>query len=109
MRIMSALTGLAFACLTLYIVATVLNEWRKYPELSGWNRWRETARGSGTILWTKFSLAVAGVVANLDTIFNAMGLPQVTEAINKYVDPKVAAGIIAVIALGAGMSRMRTL
>lgn len=109
MRFMSTITGLAFAFLTIYIVATVLNEWRKHPEVSGWDRWRETARGSATILWTKFSLAVAGVVANLDSIFNAMGLPQVTEAINKYADPKVAAGIIAVIALGAGLSRMRTL
>lgn len=109
MKTIGIFVSLAFACVAIYIAATMINAYRKHPELSGWERWLATARESATMLWAKFSLVIAGVVANLDTIFNAVGLPQVTEAINKYADPKVAAAIIAVIALGAGLTRMRTL
>ena len=101
--------NVAFAALAAYIAVTVYLQYRKETSLSGWARWRATAMDSATMLWGKFSLFIAGVVANLDLVFNALGLDSVTNFINQWVNPKSAAAVIAIIAVGSMLTRMRTL
>lgn len=109
MHLVHQIVGWGFAALSVYIAVTVYMSYRKNSSLTGWARWRATAMDSATMLWGKFSLLIAGIVANLDTFFNAVGLPQVTDAINKYADPRIAAAIIAVIAAGSMIFRSRTI
>lgn len=109
MKLLSLATSLAFFALSAWIAWTVWQQYRAHADLVGWARWRATASDSATMLWGKFSLFIAGLIANLDTVFNALGMDSVTNAINQYVTPKTAAGVIAAIAVGSMLARKRTL
>lgn len=109
MKAIGSIVSLSFAGIAIYIAITVYLQYRKETTLTGWARWRATAQDSATMLWGKFSLFIAGLVANLDTIFNALGLDSVTQFINQWVNPKTAAALIAAIAVGSMLTRLRTL
>lgn len=109
MHTLRVIVDLCFAAAAAWIAVTVFWQWKKESSLSGWARLRATASDSATMLWGKFSLVVAGIVANLDSVFNALGLDSVTSFINQWFDAKTASAAIAAIAIGSMLSRMRTL
>ena len=103
----------AFAIMAAYIAWNVYTQYRaeglKVPPPVGFDRWLATARDSATLLWGKFALFIDGFIANLDNIFTALGMPQVADAINKWIDPKVAAAMIAFFTIMPMIARLRTL
>jgi hypothetical protein len=109
MKVFSILGGLVFLGVMLWIGITVTVEYYKAKDLKGWERCRAVAQNSATMLWGKFSLFVAAIVANVDQFFDAIGLPQVSNAINQYVTPKTAAAFAAAVAVGSILARKRTL
>lgn len=101
---------LMFAALAVYIAVSVYLQYRKETGKTGFARWLATARDSATMLAGKFALVVTGIVSNLDVVFDSLGLPQVSDFINKTVSPTTAAATLTAIAVGGLMlGRMRTL
>jgi len=75
-----------------------------------WQRLLAGARSSATMLWGKFAIALAAVVANLDHIADALGQPDAKQYIQDALgNPKAVAGVMLVITAISMWARMRTL
>jgi hypothetical protein len=101
-----ALAGVSFIA---YFVYTT---WSGYKAATGtvWQRLLASSRDSATMLWSKFCLALSAVVANLDTIADALGQPEAKQYIQDlFSNPKVVAGILGGVMLLNMLARLRSL
>ena len=92
--------------LAAYILITTYLQWRQTSG-SSVNRLLATARNSATILWTKWTAIVAAIVANVGTLADAVGLPEVHTAIQQWVTPQTLSAVLAVFAVVTFFARTR--
>lgn len=85
----------------IYVLTTETGTW--------WERLLKAARDSATILWAKFGIAVGAMVSGAVTLSDAAGDPQIGTAIQKYLTPDVAGGILVAAMVVTVIARKRTL
>ena len=101
--------GGGLAALALYFVYDLVS---RYKTATGttWQRILAAGHDSATMVWSKFLLVLAGIVANLDSLADLAGQPQVKEYIDLAVgNPKTVALIMLGISLVTMLARFRTL
>lgn len=77
---------------------------------STFERLLKSARSSATILWAKFCMLVAGIVANLDAAADFLGVPELKSFIDTWLgNPRVIAGVMLLISVISISARKRTL
>jgi thiol:disulfide interchange protein len=82
--------------------------WREQG--STFDRLLGAAQESATILWSKFTVIVAAIVAQLGDIADLIGQPEWKDAINVWLgNPKVVAGVMLAISVITITARKRTL
>lgn len=103
--------GWALFAVFVYIVATTL--WVYYKNeynLTGWERWRATARDSATLLFNNLVAAVAALVGGIGQVADLFGAPEFKDWLNQHVgDAKLLSSIILVITVGVFITRLRSL
>jgi|GEM_PF-6648267 hypothetical protein len=90
----------------------VFNVYAGYRAATGtvWQRLLAGARNSATMLWSKFCIILAAVVANLDQIADAIGQPEAKQYIADILgNPKAVAGVMLAITAVTMIARARTL
>lgn len=77
---------------------------------STWSRLVSAAQDSATVLWAKFCAGLAIVIANLDSIANALGDPSAATFVNTWLsNPKAVAAVMLGISIVTIVARKRTL
>ena len=110
MHAFKLIVALAFLALAVYIFVTVYVQYLANSDKTGFERWRATAQGSATLLWSKFCLLVAGLVGSLDTLADMVGQPEAKEWIQTIIgNPKIVATAILGISIVTIIARKRTL
>jgi hypothetical protein len=100
--------GLGFLAIGFYVVYSLVDQYRQSTN-TGYKRLWDAAYGSATKLWAKFVIVVAGVTANLDSLADFLGMPELKTAIDIYIgNPKIIAGVMLVISLVSIKARNRT-
>lgn len=99
---------LALAAFVAYVVYVVVSSYVKSTG-SPWQRLLATAQQSATILWAKFTAAVAVMAAGLDYIADYIGAPEIQELIKSAMKPTYVAGFVVFVALVTIWARKRTL
>lgn len=101
--------SIAILLIAAWIVWTFVQAyWREQG--STFNRLLGAAQESATILWSKFCVVVAAIVAQLGDIADMLGQPEAKEAINAWLgNPKVVAGVMLAIAAITITARKRTI
>jgi hypothetical protein len=75
-----------------------------------WERMLKTARDSATLLWARFCMLVAGVVANIDTAADFLGVPELKPFIDTWLgSPKIIAGVMLLVSMITIAARKRTM
>jgi len=74
-----------------------------------WQRLLKAAQDSATILWSKFAIAVSMGVGGVVSIADTLGEPQIGAAVQKYLTPQIASGILVAAMVVSVMARKRTL
>ena len=103
-----AIAGVPVA-IALFFVYDVV---RRYRDSTGTlkDRLMAAGRGSVTMVWSKFLIIIAAVVANLDGIADMAGQPQVKDYLNQAIsNPKTLAWVMLGISLVTMFARARTL
>jgi hypothetical protein len=105
--------GLGFLAIAAYVAYTCYTSYKEVAaqpgEWNGWERLWAAGRGSATKLWAKFVMLVAGLTANLDSIADFLGMPELKTAIDTYIgNPKIIAGVMLIISLVTIKARNRT-
>lgn len=111
MHTLRVIMGWAFVAIFIYIIATTVYVWYKNEyNLSGWERWRATARDSATLLFNNLVAAVAALIGGLSQIADLFNAPELRDWLNAHVgDAKLLSSIILAITVGVFITRMRTL
>ena len=100
--------GLGFLAIAAYVTYDLTLNYKASTNI-GYKRLWDAAYGSATKLWAKFVIVVAGVTANLDSLADFLGVPELKTAIDTYIgNPKIIAGVMLVISLVSIMARNRT-
>lgn len=100
---------LGLAAIAAYFVFNVYAGYRAATG-SWWTRLLAGARNSATMLWAKFCVVLAAVVANLDHIADALGQPDAKEYIQVILgNPKAVAGVMLALTAVTMWARARTL
>jgi len=109
MKVLTTMISLAFLAVIIYVAWNVYSQYRK-AQGSVWERLLASARDSATMLWGKFVIVVAGLVANLDPIAQWIGGPSAEQFLNTYIgDPKILAAALLGVSLVSMWARLRTL
>lgn len=75
-----------------------------------WSRAVKAAQFSATILWQKFCIVLAAIVAQLDNVADLVGQPEAKDFINTWLgNPKLIAAIMLGMAAVTIMARKRSL
>jgi hypothetical protein len=111
MHTLRVIMGWGFVAIFVYILATTL--WVYYKNeytLSGWERWRATARDSATLLFNNFVALIAAAIGGLSQIADLFNAPELRDWLQAHVgDAKVLSSIILAITVGVFLTRLRTL
>lgn len=76
---------------------------------SAWDRALAAGRGSATILWARFTAAVAACAGAAAGLAEFLGSPGVASAIQTYMQPSYVAVLMISIAVISEWARRRTL
>jgi hypothetical protein len=100
--------GLGFLAIASYVAYSLYDQYRQ-STATGYQRLWDAAHGSATKLWAKFVMVVAGITANLDSLADLLGMPELKTAIDTYIgNPKIIAGVMLVISLISIKARSRS-
>jgi len=109
MKYVTGSVSIAFLAIVAFVAWNVYSQYRK-AQGTVWERLLASARNSATMLWGKFSIAVAGIIANLDPIATWIGGPDAANFLNTYIgNPKILAAVMLVISMISMWARTRTL
>lgn len=85
-----------------FAVVTLWNYYQNPEEERGWPRLLEAAKGSATLLWSRFVIVIAGLVGNLEDLVGQLGMPQLKEYLAQLTGNNtkyVAAAVIGIMLL----------
>lgn len=100
--------GLGFLAIAVYVTYDLILNYKASTNI-GYKRLWDAAYGSSTKLWAKFVMVIAGLAANLDSMADFLGMPELKTAIDIYIgNPKIIAGVMLVISLVSIKARNRT-
>jgi hypothetical protein len=91
-----------------WVVYSFITEYKK-AEGSGFERLINAARGSATVLWSKFVIAVGAVASVLMGAADALNMPEVKTSIQIYLTPEHTALLLIGVAVVTQWARGRTL
>jgi hypothetical protein len=93
------------------LVYVVVDFIRAYKSASGtvWQRLLATGRHSATILWQRFTIALAGFADALVWLADLLQAPGVAEPIKSVLQPQYVAVFVVAVAIVGELARRRTL
>jgi hypothetical protein len=93
------------------LVYVVVDFIRAYKSASGtvWQRLLATGRHSATILWQRFTIALAGFADALVWLADLLQAPGVAEPIKSVLQPQYVAVFVVAVAVVGELARRRTL
>jgi hypothetical protein len=74
-----------------------------------WQRVLAAGKQSATILWARFTIAVAALANGLIWLADLLNAPNVANAIQQFMGPKTVAAIMVTVAFVSELARRRTL
>lgn len=110
----TALNVVALVIALIVVIVVILN-WRADRTFDGWaeRKWYEkgfkVCRDSATMLLGYAQIVAAAVIENIESLANALNMPQITDVLEKHFDPKVAGTVLLVSGLFIVWARGRTL
>ena len=110
MHMLGLLFSLALLALVGYGGWTFYKDYKDEKVGSVWQRAVAAAQHSATMLWQKFCIVVAAVVAQLDNLADLFNAPEAKDFINTWLgNPKLIAAIMLAMATITIVARKRTL
>lgn len=109
MQVLRLAIAIGLASIAAYFI---YNIYRLYRDATGtvWQRFLAAGRESATMLWSKFIIILAGIVANLDYMADLIGQPGMKEYIDQLAgNPRTVAIVMLVISVVTMTARARTL
>ena len=105
---MHAIIDLILFAALVYVVVDFV---RAYRAASGtlWQRLLATSRHSATILWQRFTIALAAFADALVWLAELLNAPGVAEPIKSMLQPQYVAALMVAIAIVGELARRRTL
>ena len=93
------------------LIYVVLDFVRCYRAATGtiWQRLLATGRHSATILWQRFTIALAGFADALVWLADLLNAPGVAEPIKSVLQPQYVAVFVVTVAIVGELARRRTL
>ena len=93
------------------LVYVVIDFVRAYLAAAGtvWQRLLATSRNSATILWQRFTIALAGFADALVFVADLLQAPGVAEPIKSVLQPQYVAVFVVVVTVVGELARRRTL
>ena len=93
------------------LVYVVIDFVRAYRVAVGtvWQRLLATGRNSATILWQRFTIALAGFADALVFVADLLQAPTVAETIRSVLQPQYVAVFVVLVAVVGELARRRTL
>ena len=93
------------------LVYVVVDFIRAYKSASGtlWQRLLATGRHSATILWQRFTIALAALADVLVWLAEFFNAPGVAEPIKSVLQPQYVAVFVVAVAIVGELARRRTL
>src|SRR5712692_4313398 len=74
-----------------------------------WQKLLAVGRHSATILWARFTVAVAALADGAVWVADFLGSPQVAGAMQAHLDPRTVAAVMVAVAVVSELARRRTL
>lgn len=109
MKALGIVFSIAMLAIALYAAYIFYREWWKTePSKTKFQRAIEAAKQSETVLWNQFVVIIAGVVAQLDNIADALNMPQLKSFIDQWFTPKTVAAVMLGVALISIKARLRS-
>src|SRR5919204_3379674 len=105
---MHAILDLILFAALVYVVVDFV---RAYRAATGtvWQRLLATSRHSATILWQRFTIALAGFADALVWLADLLNAPGVAEPIKSVLEPQYVAVFVVAVAIVGALARRRTL
>jgi hypothetical protein len=105
---MHAIIDLFLLAALIYVVVDFV---RCYRAATGtvWQRLLATSRHSATILWQRFTIALAGFADALVWLADLLNSPGVAEPIKSVLQPQYVAVFVVAVAIVGELARRRTL
>ena len=105
---MHAIIDLFLLAALIYVVVDFV---RSYRAAAGtvWQRLLATSRHSATILWQRFTIALAGFADALVWLADLLNAPGVAEPIKSVLQPQYVAVFVVTVAIVGELARRRTL
>jgi len=100
---------LAELAIVVYVVFQFALIYARSTATTRWARTIEAGKGSATILWARFVIAVAAGVDGLSYLASVLGAPGVAEKLPSILKPEYVALLTVGIAVVAELARRRTL
>lgn len=103
------------ALLALGVIGVNVYNWQVDRQMPWWEEtpWHgkcfRVARDSATMLLGYAQLVVSALLQNLDSLANALHMPEITQVLDKYFDPKIAGYVLLVSGMLIIWARSRTL
>ena len=93
------------------LVYVVIDFFSSYRAAAGtlWQRLLATSRESATILWQRFTIALAGFADALVWLADLLNAPGVAEPIKSVLQPQYVAVFVVTVAIVGELARRRTL
>jgi hypothetical protein len=91
-----------------WVVYSFAVEYRR-SEATGFQRVLDAAKGSATILWSKFVVLVGALSSILMGAADTLNMPEIKMTIEKYLTPEHMALVLVGVAVITQWARQRTL
>ena len=97
--------------IVLAVVYVVIDAVVSYRAAAGtvWQKLLAVGKESATVLWSRFTILVAGATDGLVWLADLAGQPAVAGAIQSYLKPSYVAGLMIAVAVITELARRRTL
>lgn len=103
------------ALIAFGVCVVVFANWRADRTFASWavlkwyKKWFMVARDSATMLLGYAQIVASGVLQNLDSLATMLHMPEITQILDKYFDPKIAGYVLLVSGMLIVWARGRTL
>ncbi len=105
---MEIVVSLVVVAVLVYVVVDAV---RSFVHATGtlWQKLLAVGRHSATILWARFTVAVAALADGAVWAADFLGSPQVAGAMQAHLDPRTVAAVMVAVAVVSELARRRTL